>query len=312
MLEEFLWVEKYRPKTVSECILPSGIKSAFQTYVDTKEIPNLFLTGTAGVGKTSAIRAMCNEIGCDYLFLNGSSENGIDVFRTKIQNYASSVSLTGGRKVIILDEADYLTPNAFAALRAGIEEFSVNCTFVLTGNFKNKVPEPILSRCAVIDFSIPKEEKKVVAGEFFKRVCQILQQESIEFDKKVLASFITKYFPDNRKVLNELQRYSVNGKIDLNILTQSGNLQLKELLSSLKTKNFSGVREWVVSNIDNDPNTLFRKIYDGMFDFLKPNSIPQMVLIIDEYQYKMNTSAVDPEITMMAFFVRIMVELEFN
>lgn len=309
--DEFLYVEKYRPRTIEECILPDRIKKTFQEYVNKKEIPNLLLvSANPGTGKTSSARAMCEEVGCDYLFLNGSSENGIDTFRNKITNYASSVSLSGGKKVIIIDEADHLTPNVFAALRAGIESFSKNCTFILTGNHKNKFPPAIQSRCAVIDFTVQKDEKKKLLTSFFKRVCDILTTENVEYDKEVVATFITKWFPDNRRVLNELQRYSNNGKIDSGILSQVGDLQLKDLIKSLKNKDFSGVRSWVADNIDGGSDTIFRKVYDGLYDILKPSSIPQVVLIIAKYQYQISFVA-DPEPTMLAFFTEVMIEGEF-
>lgn len=308
--EEFLWVEKFRPKTVEECVLPNTIKKTFLEYVNKKEIPNLLLVGSAGTGKTSAARALCEEVGCDYLFLNGSSENGIDTFRNKITNYASSVSLSGGKKVIIIDEADFLTPNVFAALRAGIESFTKNCTFILTGNHKNKFPAAIQSRCAVINFAIQKTEKKKLLTSFFKRVCSILETENVEYDKDVVATFITKWFPDNRRILNELQRYSNNGKIDSGILSQVGDLQIKDLIKALKAKDFTGVRSWVVDNIDSGSDTIFRKVYDGLYDILKPSSIPQVVLIIAKYQYQIAFVA-DPEPTMLAFFTEIMIDGEF-
>lgn len=309
--EEFLFVEKYRPKTVEDCVLPESTKKTFQEYVNRKEIPNLLLVGSAGTGKTSAARALCEEVGCDYLFLNGSSENGIDTFRNKITNYASSVSLSGGKKVIIIDEADFLTPNVFAALRAGIESFSKNCTFILTGNHKNKFPTAIQSRCAVINFAISKDEKKKLITQFFKRVCTILENEKIEYDKEAIAAFIAKWFPDNRRILNEIQRYSNNGKIDAGILSQVGDIQLKDLIKALKGKDFTGVRSWVVDNIDSGSDTIFRKIYDGLYDFLKPASIPQVVLIIAKYQYQMAFVA-DPEVMMLAFFTEIMIDGEFQ
>jgi len=308
--DDFLWCERYRPKTVSECILPETLKRTFQEYVNKKEIPNLLLTGQAGSGKTSLARALCNEVGCDYLFLNGSSENGIDTFRTKITNYASSVSLSGGKKVIIIDEADFLTPQVFAALRAGIESFSKNCTFILTGNFKNKFPEAIQSRCSSIDFAISKDEKKQLITLLFKRVCNILDTENITYDKPSVAEFITKYYPDNRKILNELQRYSVSGNIDVGILSQVGDINLKELIKFLKSKDFSKVREWIVMNLDNDYNTVYRKIYDGMYSFLKPSSIPAVVLIVGKYQYQTSFVA-DPEIQLLCCMTEIMVESEF-
>jgi len=309
--EDFLFVEKYRPKIIADCVLPETTKNTFQEYVNRKEIPNLLLVGSAGVGKTSAARALCDEVGCDYLFLNGSSENGIDVFRNKITNYASSVSISGGKKVIIIDEADFLTANVFAALRAGIESFSKNCTFILTGNHKNKFPEAIQSRCAVVDFSITKNDKKKLLTQFFKRVCTILELENIPYDKEAVANFVTKWYPDNRRVLNEIQRYSVNGKIDIGILSQVGELQLKDLIKALKEKDFSNVREWVTNNIDNDYNTIYRKIYDGVYDFLSPSSIPPVILTIAKYQYQTGFVA-DPEIQLMAFFTELMIEAEFK
>jgi DNA polymerase III delta prime subunit len=309
--DKFAWEEKYRPKTVADCILPDEIKKTFQAYVDNKNIPNLFLFGRAGVGKTTIAKAMCEEIGCDYLFLNGSSENGIDTFRTRITNYASSVSLSGGRKVIIIDEADGLTKNLFDALRAGVEAFHKNCTFILTGNYKNKIPAPMFSRFTEVDFSINKTQKKAIITQFFKRVCNVLEQENIEYDKETVAVLVNKYYPDNRKTLVELQRYSLNGKIDAGILSQVGDIQLKDLIKFLKEKNFAGTREWVVNNLDNDPNTIYRKLYDGLYDFLKPSSIPQVVLIIAKYQYQTAFIA-DPEIQLLAFLTEIMIEAEWK
>lgn len=308
---EFLWVELYRPRTIDDCILPNTTKSVFQEYVNRKEIPNMLLVGGPGTGKTTAAKALCEQVGCDYLFLNGSSENGIDVFRTKITNYASSVSLSGGKKVIIIDEADFLTPNAFAALRAGIESFTNNCTFILTGNFKNKFPEAIQSRCAVVDFSIPKAEKKSLIMSFFKRVCTILEEEQISFDKESVAAFVTKWYPDNRRILNELQRYSTFGKIDAGILSQVGEIQLKDLISGMKDKDYGKVREWVVHNLDNSPDGIYRKIYDGLYSFLKPSSIPQAVLILAKYQYQSGQVA-DAEIQLLACITELMIDVGFK
>lgn len=309
--DKFAWEEKYRPKSVSECILPEEIKNIFQAYVNNKNIPNLFLFGRAGVGKTTIAKAMCNEIGCDFLFLNGSSENGIDTFRNKITNYASSVSLSGGKKVIIIDEADGLTKNAFDALRAGVESFHQNCTFILTGNYKNKIPAPMFSRFTEVDFSINKTQKKNVIMQFFKRVCSILEQENIEYDKEVIAVLVNKYFPDNRKTLVELQRYSINCKIDSGILSQVGDIQLKDLIKFLKEKDFTKTREWVVNNLDNDPNTIYRKLYDGLYEFLQPSSIPQVVLIIAKYQYQ-TAFVADPEIQLLSFLVEVMIDAEWK
>jgi DNA polymerase III delta prime subunit len=308
--EEFAFEEKYRPQKIEDCILPQATKELFQSYVNNKNIPNLFLSGQQGSGKTTSAKAMCNEIGCDYLFINGSSENGIDVFRNKITNYASSVSLSGGKKVILIDEADRLSPNAFDALRAGTEAFHKNCTFILTGNYKNRIPAPILSRFIEVDFTIPKNEKKTLITQFFKRICSILTKEGIEFDKEVLAVLINKFFPDYRKSLVELQRYSVNGKIDSGILSQVGDIQLKDLIKNLKEKDYTKTRSWVVNNLDNDPNTIYRKIYDGLYDFLKPSSIPNIILIMARYQYQ-TSFVVDPEIQLLSFLTEVMLEGEF-
>lgn len=308
--EQFLFVEKYRPATISDCILPENIKNTFQTYVSKKEIPNLMLVGNAGCGKTTVAKALCNEVGCDYLFINSSDENGIDTLRTKISNYASSVSLSGGRKVVILDEFDAATNNFQSAFRNFLETYSTNCTFILTCNYANKIIQPIHSRCAVINFTINKTEKRKLITSFFKRVCYILDSENIQYDKESVAAFITKWFPDNRRILNELQRYSINGKIDVGILSQVGEINLKELIDSLKDKNFTKVREWVVNNVHNEPSAIYRKIYDGMYEFLTPNSIPQMVLIIAKYQYQAGFCS-DQEINLLSFMVEVMMDCEF-
>jgi len=283
-MEHLLWVEKYRPKTIEDCILPDAIKSTFQEYVNRKEIPNLLLAGTAGVGKTTIAKALCNEVGCDYIVINGSDESGIDVLRTKIKNYASSVSLAGGRKVIIIDEADYLNPNSTQpALRGAIEEFSSNCSFIFTCNFKNRIIDPIHSRCSVVDFKINGSKAKMAAA-FFKRCEWILDQEGITYDKEVVAAVITKHFPDNRRVLNELQRYSVSGTIDKGILSNVADIQLGTLVSALKEKDFASTRKWVTNNLDNDPVKIYRKLYDTLYEVLKPQSVPQLVLILAKYQ----------------------------
>lgn len=311
MSDHLLWVEKYRPKKVQDCVLPDNIKDLFQEFVNKKEIPNLLLYGTAGVGKTTIAKALCNEVGCDFITINGSDESGIEVLRNKIKNYASSVSLTGGRKVIIIDEADYLNPNSTQpALRGAIEEFASNCSFIFTCNYKNRIIDPIHSRCTVIDFRVNGNKAKL-ASQFMKRVEWILEQEKITFDKQVVAAIITKHFPDNRRVLNELQRYGVGGTIDKGILSLVSDVQTKELVTSLREKDFTSARKWLTNNLDNDPATIYRKLYDNMYDYLKPNSIPQTVVILAKYQYQ-SAFAADQEINLMACLIEMMVECEFN
>ena len=310
MNDHMLWVEKYRPHKIEECILPEALKKTFQEYVNRQEIPNLLFSGTAGVGKTTVARALCEEVGCDYIILNGSDENGVDTIRNKIKNYASSMSLTGGRKVIILDEADYLTPPAQAILRASIEEFAINCSFIFTCNFKNRIIDPIHSRCTVIDFK-PNGSKAKMAAQFFQRVCNILELENITFEKDVVAAVITKHFPDNRRILNELQRYGVSGSIDKGILAAVTDVQLTELIKALKDKDFASCRKWVTNNLDNDQTRIFRNIYDGLYEKLKPNSVPQMVVILARYQYQAAFVA-DHEINLIACLTEIMVECEFK
>ena len=310
-MEHLLWVEKYRPAKVEDCILPDSIKSTFMDYVARKEIPNLLLSGTAGVGKTTIAKALCQEVGCDWLLINGSDESGIDVLRTKIKNYASSVSLMGGRKVVIIDEADYLNPNSTQpALRGAIEEFSSNCSFIFTCNFKNRIIDPIHSRCSVIDFKINGNKAKMAAS-FMKRVEWILDQEKVTYDKDVVAAVIMKHFPDNRRVLNELQRYSVSGTIDKGILSNIADVELGSLITALKSKDFASTRKWVTSNLDNDPVKIYRKLYDGLYELLKPNSVPQLVLILAKYQYQ-SAFVADHEINMGACLTEIMVDCEFK
>jgi DNA polymerase III delta prime subunit len=286
------------------------LKKPFQEYVNQKNIPNLLLAGGAGVGKTTVAKAMCNEIGCDYMVINGSDESGIDTFRTKIKNYASSMSLTGGRKVIIIDEADYLNPNSTQpALRNAIEEFASNCSFIFTCNYKNRIIEPLHSRCAVIEFSLKNGEKAKMASAFFKRVQNVLQSENVEYEDKVIAELTKKHFPDFRRILNELQRYSQFGKIDTGILAQIGDVSIDEVVKFIRDKDFGAIRKWVATN-EVDSGTLFRKIYDSMYDVMKPQSIPQAVLILADYQYKAAFVA-DHEINTVACLTEIMVNCEF-
>lgn len=312
MTQEFLFVERYRPKTVSDCILPERLKKVFQEYVDKQSIPNLLLTGTAGTGKTTVALAMCKEIGLDYLFINSSEERGIDTLRTKIKGFASTVSLSDNKKVIILDEADYITPEAQAALRGSIEEFSSNCTFILTCNYKSKLIDAIHSRCSVIDFTLKADEKPKMAASFLKRIIDILTKEKVSYDKSAVIKIVEKYFPDYRRTLNELQRFGSSGSIDAGIISQISDVRnLSELIKSLKEKDFSSMRKWVVINGDIDPTRIFRKIYDGLTDYMKPASIPQCVVILGKYQYQAAFVA-DQEINLVACLTEIMVDCEMK
>ncbi len=309
-MEHLLWTEKYRPKTIEDCILPDRLKLPFQEYVNQKQIPNLLLSGSAGVGKTTVAKALCQEVGCDYMVINGSDESGIDTFRIKIKNYASSMSLSGGRKVIIIDEADYLNPNSTQpALRNAIEEFAVNCSFIFTCNYKTRIIEPLHSRCAVIDFALKGGEKTQMAGQFFKRIQSVLQSENVEYEDKVIAELVKKHFPDFRRTLGELQRYSQFGKIDTGILSQIGNVQLTEIVKHIKDKDFGAIRKWVATS-DMDTNTVFRQLYDSLYDLMKPQSIPQAVIILADYQYKQAFVA-DSEINLVACLTELMVSCEF-
>lgn len=309
---DYLWCERYRPKKVEDCVLPERLKSVFQQYVDTKSIPNLMLTGSAGVGKTTVAKAMCDEIGMNHLMINGSEERGIDTLRTKIKGYASTVSLTGGKKVIIIDEADYLTPEAQAGLRGAIEEFANNCTFIFTCNFKSRLIDALHSRCAVVDFTLSKDEKPIMAARMFRRLEVILDKEEIEYDRQVLAKIVERHFPDYRRTLNELQRYSTHGKIDAGILTQVSDLKdMAALVKALKEKDFGAMRKWVTNNSDMDPARVYRQIYDSLNDVMKPSSIPQAVVIIGKYQYQAAFVA-DQEINLVACLTEIMVECEFE
>ena len=310
--ESFLWVEKYRPKTINECILPDRLKTIFQQISSEGRIPNMILSGGPGMGKTTVAKALCNEVGCDFLMINGSEESGIDVLRTKIRGYASTVSFDGKRKVVILDEADYLNPQSTQpALRSFIEEFEKHCSFIMTCNYINRIIEPLHSRCQTIDFRINKEEKLNVGSNFGKRLYTILDQEKVEYDKKVVAEVLMKHFPDYRRVLNELQKYSKYGNIDSGILSQVSDIDLSELMNHMKDKKFNEVRKWVVNNLDNDPQKIYRKIYDVAEKYVQTTSIPQLVLILADSQYK-SAFAADHELNLVACLVEIMVECQFN
>ena len=311
-MSEFLWVEKYRPKTIEECILPESTKETFTEFVKNGELPNLLLAGPPGVGKTTVAKALCNELGLDYLLVNGSEESGIDTLRTKIKQFASSISLQGGYKVVILDEADYLNPQSTQpALRGFMEEFSKNCRFILTCNFKNRIIEPLHSRCSVIEFNVSKKDMPVLCAEFLKRSCTILEDEGISYDQQVVAELIMCYEPDWRRVLNELQRYSSNGQIDSGILMGFKDVSIQDLMDLLRNKNFRGMRQWVADNIDSEPAALFRLIYDNMNDHIDPSSIPQLVLILADYQYK-NSFVADHELNLVACLTEIMAGGKFK
>ncbi|OUW76470.1 MAG: DNA polymerase [Saprospirales bacterium TMED214] len=312
--DEFLWVEKYRPKTIEECILPENIKKTFQDFLDKGEVPNLLLSGPAGCGKTTVAKALCNELGVDVYVINGSDEGRfLDTVRNTAKNFASTVSLasTAKHKVIIIDEADNTTNDVQLLLRAFTEEFHRNCRFIFTCNFKNKIIEPLHSRCACVDFSTNSKSKPQLAAHFFKRIQEILDTERIEYDNKVLVELINKHFPDWRRVLNECQRYSSSGKIDIGILAQFSDVKVNDLIKHLKEKNFTEVRKWVVNNLDNDTSVLLRRIYDCFYESLVPGSIPAAVLVLAKYQYQ-GAFVADQEINMIACLTELMVECEFK
>jgi DNA polymerase III delta prime subunit len=312
MNQEFLFVEKYRPKTIQETILPSELKATFQQFVDQKNIPNLILSGSSGVGKTTVARAMLEELQCDYIVINGSMNGNIDTLRNEILNFASSISLSGGRKYVILDEADYLNANSTQpALRNFMEEFSKNCGFILTCNFKNRIIEPLHSRCSVIDFKISKSDMAKLAMQFLKRLETILQTENIEYDKAVIAQVIQKHFPDWRRVLNEIQRYSATGKIDTGILVNIKKTSIKNLVDMMKEKNFTEVRKWVKNNLDTDVNDLYNEFYENSNEYFSKRSIPLLVVTTAKYQYQ-NAFVANPEINFVAYLAELMIEMEFE
>ena len=311
-MNEILWVEKYRPVTVDDCILPSELKQTFQQFVDNEEIPNLLLTGTAGVGKTTIAKAMLEQIGCTYMMINGSEESGIDTLRTKIKNFASTVSMDGKRKYVILDEADYLNPQSTQpALRGFIEEFSRNCGFILTCNFRNRIIEPLHSRCSTVEVRIPNEQKPKLAMNFMKRVQDILEKENVSYNEKVVADVIGKFFPDWRRCLNELQRYSATGSIDAGILVNLSDASIKELVSFIKDKDFKSCREWVVHNLDNDPHRIYRRIYDSLSGNVPDSAVPHCVLILGDYSYK-SAFVADQEINLLACLTEMMTSVQFK
>lgn len=308
--DEFLWVEKYRPRTIDECILPEDQKATFKQFLDKGEIPNMLLCGGAGMGKTTVARALCEELGTDYIVINGSMNGNIDTLRNEILGFASTVSFTGKTKIVILDEADYLNPNSTQpALRNFIEEFSSNCRFIFTCNFKNRIIAPLHSRTTVVEFKIVNADKPKIAAGFFKRVMEILKTENITADSKSVAKLVERHFPDYRRVLNELQRYSVSGSIDEGVLVNMKEANIKDLTDALKEKDFKKMRQWVVNNIDSDPQTLFRLIYDQLTDQVK--QVPQLILLLADYQYKAAFVA-DAEINLVACLTEIMAAVEFK
>jgi len=309
-MNEFLWVEKYRPQIIADVVMPSHIKATFEDIVSGGELHNMLLTGTAGLGKTTVAKALCNELDLDFLLINGSEEGNIDTLRNKIKQFASTVSLSGGYKVVILDEADYLNPQSTQpALRGFIEEFSGNCRFILTCNFKNRIIEPLHSRCSVIEFNIAKKDMPPLLSLFMKRVEYILDAEGVTYDKQVIADLIMKHMPDWRRVLNELQRYSTSGNIDTGILVSISETSINDLMLHIKHKDFKRMRQWVADNMDTEPASIFRKIYDSMYEYINPKSIPQLVLILADYQYK-NAFVADHELNLVACLTEIMAGVE--
>jgi DNA polymerase III delta prime subunit len=306
--EQFLWVEKYRPRTLADCILPDDLKQVFQNQINKGQIQNMLLCGTAGTGKTTVAKALCEELGVDFIVINGSLDGGIDTLRTKIKDFASTVSFGGGVKVVILDEADYLTPATQPALRNFIEEFSANCRFIFTCNFKHRIIEPLWSRLVVIEFKIAKSEKPAIASRFMKRVKFILDHENITYDEKAVAAVVMKHFPDYRRTINDLQRHAGSGNIDSSVLTSISDSSFDELVKALKEKDFKSMRTWVVNNND-DPNAVFRKIYDTLTS--QVSSVPQLIILLADYQYK-SAFVVDQEINLVACLTEIMADMEFK
>ena len=312
MNTDFLWVEQYRPKTIDDCILPDSLKTLFKSFIKKGELSNLLFSGTPGIGKTTVAKALCEELNCDWIMINGSEEGGIDVLRNKIKNFASTVSLSGGKKVVILDEADYLNPQSTQpALRGFVEEFHKNCRFILTCNFKNRLIEPLHSRFSTIDFKIANKDRPVLASKLFAKVGIILKEQTVPFDEAVVAELINKHFPDYRRILNELQRYSVSGKIDTGILTNISDDNLNKLITLLKEKDFTSMRKWVVNNLDNDPVVVFRRIYDTMYENLESETIPHAVLILADYSYK-SAFVADQEVNLVACLTEIMSQCKFK
>jgi len=312
MNTDFLWVEQYRPKTIDDCILPDSLKSLFSSFIKKGELSNMLFSGTPGIGKTTVAKALCEQMNCDWIMINGSEEGGIDVLRNKIKNFASTVSLSGGKKVVILDEADYLNPQSTQpALRGFVEEFHKNCRFILTCNFKNRIIEPLHSRFSNIEFKVNPKDKPKLASRLFERAIYILKEQNVSYEDKVLVELITKHFPDFRKLINELQRYSVSGSIDAGILVNVSDENLKTLITHLKGKEFSDMRKWVVNNLDNDPVKIFRKIYDTLYTNLEPSTIPHAVLIIADYQYK-SAFVADQEINLVACLTELMSQVKFK
>jgi DNA polymerase III delta prime subunit len=311
-LENLLWVERYRPQTVSDCILPDYLKVPFQNYVDKQQIPNLLLCGGPGMGKTTIAKAMCKEIGLDYIVINGSQESGIDLLRVKLENYCSSVSLRGGRKVVILDEGDYLNPQSTQpAMRGFIERYAENASFIITANYLNRIIDPIHSRCSVVDFRINKKERPAIAQQFLGRITKILDENNVKYNEKVIIEVILRYFPDFRRIINEFQKYSAAGNIDVGIFDQFSDTNFKALIQGLKDKKFQQIRKWVADNSDNDPKLIYRKIYDNISEYVKPQSLPGAILLLADYQYK-SAFVADQEINLTACLIELMVDCDWS